>query len=119
MKPKFPKKELLIDISIENTDLSMRIIAKKPLKDYWEKVPEARAELEAWHAEAKAADWATPPSLKAKFGNASILKDGRVVFNICGNKHRLVVRINYAFRIIYIRFLGTHKEYDTIDAQTI
>jgi mRNA interferase HigB len=57
--------------------------------------------------------------VKAKYGNASILKGGRVVFNICGNKHRLVVWINYDFHTVYVRFLGTHKEYDRIDAQTV
>ena len=97
----------------------MRIISKKVLTDYWTVVPVTKSELQAWHAEAKAADWATPADVKAKYGNASILKDGRVVFNICGNKHRLVVWINYRFHMIYIRFLGTHKEYDAIDAQTI
>jgi mRNA interferase HigB len=97
----------------------MRIIAKKSLIEYWIAVPATKSELEAWHAETKSADWGTPAEVKAKYGNASILKDGRVVFNICGNKHRLVVWINYEFRAIYIRFLGTHKEYDKIDAQTI
>ena len=97
----------------------MRIISKKPLVDYWEQNPAAKAELEAWYAEAKEADWAKPVDVKAKYGNASILQDGRAVFNICGNKYRLVVRINYDYRIIYIRFVGTHKDYDKIDAQTV
>src|SRR5436853_5721364 len=97
----------------------MRIIAKKTLKDYWAKEPAARAALEAWHAEAKSAQWSAPADVKASYGSASILKDGRVVFNICGNKYRLVVWINYEFFTIYIRFVGTHKEYDVIDAQTI
>lgn len=97
----------------------MRIISKKALIEYWTRVPNAQSELEAWHAEAKDADWATPAEVKAKYGNASILKDGRVVFNICGNNHRLVVWINYEFRTVYVRFLGTHREYDAIDAQTI
>jgi len=65
------------------------------------------------------ADWASPSAVKADFGNASILKDGRVVFNIAGNKYRLVVWINYAYRVVYVRFIGTHKQYDAIDAQTI
>ena len=97
----------------------MRIIAKKALKDYWTKEPAARAALEAWHAEAKNAEWSTPADVKASYGTASILKDGRVVFNICGNKYRLVVWINYAFFTIYVRFVGTHNEYGEIDAQTI
>ena len=97
----------------------MRIISKKVIADYWTKVPSAKLELEVWHAEAKAADWATPADVKAKYGNASILKDGRVVFNICGNKHRLVVWINYDYHTIYIRFLGTHDEYNEINAQDV
>lgn len=87
--------------------------------DYWTKVPAAKSELEAWHAEAGSADWATPADVKAKYGSASILRDGRVVFNICGNKHRLVVWINYDYRTIYVRFLGTHGEYDKINAQEV
>lgn len=97
----------------------MRIISRRTLVDYWGKEPEAKTELEAWHAEAKGTDWATPAQIKAKYGNASILKDGRVVFNIGGNRYRLVVWINYDFRTIYIRFIGTHREYDKIDAQTV
>ncbi|MDQ3118730.1 MAG: type II toxin-antitoxin system HigB family toxin [Verrucomicrobiota bacterium] len=97
----------------------MRVLAFKALKTYWQKVPGTEQELRAWFAEAEAADWKTPTAIKAKYGNASILKDGRVVFNVCGNKYRLVTWINYDYRTIYIRFLGTHKEYDRIDAQTI
>jgi mRNA interferase HigB len=97
----------------------MRVIARKALKDYWARRPESELELKAWFAEATNADWQKPTDVKAKYGSASILKNGRVVFNICGNDHRLVVWINYAFHTIYIRFLGTHDEYDEIDAQTI
>ena len=97
----------------------MRIISKKTLKEFWEKAPAAKPSLEAWHAEAKNAEWLSPTDLKADFGTASILKDGRVVFNIGGNKYRLVVWINYDFYTIYVRFVGTHKEYDEIDVQTI
>lgn len=97
----------------------MRVLAQKTLKDYWGKEPRTELELKAWFAEAGAADWKTPADVKAKYGNASILKDGRVVFNICGNHYRLVTWINYDFHTIYIRFIGTHKEYDQINAQTI
>lgn len=97
----------------------MRVISKKALKDYWEKVPAAKSSLQAWHAEARNAMWYFPADVKAQYGTASILKDGRVVFNIGGNKYRLVVWINYDFFTIYVRFVGTHKEYDEIDAQTI
>jgi len=97
----------------------MRIISKKTLKDCWVKEPATQAALEAWHAEAKNAQWSSPADVKASYGTASILKDGRVVFNIHGNKYRLVVWINYDYFTIYVRFVGTHKEYDDIDAQTI
>jgi mRNA interferase HigB len=97
----------------------MRVISKKTLRDFWEREPAVKATLEAWYAEAKVAEWASPADVKARYATASILKDGRVVFNIGGNKYRLVVWINYDFRTIYIRFVGTHKEYDEIDAQTI
>jgi mRNA interferase HigB len=97
----------------------MRVIAKKTLKDYWRREPSAKAELEAWHSEARHAGWKTPADVKAKYGNASILRDGRAVFNICGNKYRLVVWVNYTYGVVYIRFIGTHREYDMIDAQTI
>jgi mRNA interferase HigB len=97
----------------------MRVIAKKALQDFWAREPAARASLEAWHAEARNAQWSAPADVKAHYGTASILKDGRVVFNICGNKYRLVVWINFEFFTIYIRFVGTHEEYNAIDAQTI
>jgi mRNA interferase HigB len=97
----------------------MRVIARKALKDYWEKEPGTEQELKAWFAEAERAEWATPADVKAKYGNASILKNGRVVFNICGNNYRLVTWINYNFHTVYVRFIGTHKEYDRINAQTI
>ena len=77
------------------------------------------SDSKAWYAEAEDAKWLSPADVKAKYGNASILKDGRVVFNICGNEFRLIVGINYEFQAIYIRFIGTHEEYDEIDAQTI
>lgn len=100
----------------------MRIIAVSTLKAFWTKHPEYRdAELPilAWYREASKANWATPNDVKAQFANASILQDGRVVFNIAGNKYRLVVWINYAYRIVYIRFIGTHRQYDNINVQTI
>lgn len=97
----------------------MRVIAKAALREFWENHPDAEQPLRAWHAEAKAADWKTPADIKAKYRSAIILRGGRVIFNIGGNKYRLVVRINFPFRVIYIRFLGTHREYDRIDAETI
>lgn len=100
----------------------MRIIALSTLKAYWENnraYRDAREPVLAWYRHVLNADWSTPTDVKRDFRNASILRDGRVVFNIAGNKYRLVVWINYAYRVVYIRFIGTHAEYDAIDAQTI
>lgn len=100
----------------------MRVIALSTLRAYWTDSPSgagAKDATLAWHQHATKADWASPADVKADFGNASILKDGRVVFNIAGNHYRLVVWINYTYRVVYIRFIGTHAEYDKIDAQTI
>jgi mRNA interferase HigB len=73
----------------------------------------------AWFRFVRQADWSSPADVKQSFSHASILKNGRVVFNIAGNKYRLVVWINYPYRVVYIRFIGTHAAYDDIDAQTI
>src|SRR5437773_12169177 len=73
----------------------------------------------AWFRQVKQADWARPADVKRDLRSASILKDGRAVFNIAGNKYRIVVWINYPYRVVYIRFIGTHRQYDAIDAQSI
>ena len=103
-------------------DHRVRIIALSTLKQRMDGRPargSPRDAVLAWYQHARQADWARPADVKADFRNASILRDGRVVFNIAGNRYRLVVWINYAYRVVYIRFLGTHEEYDAIDAQTI
>jgi mRNA interferase HigB len=97
----------------------MRIIALSTLKAFWKAHDDAEQPLLAWHALVKRADWASPPEVKATFGSASVLRDGRVVFYIAGNKYRLAVWINYPYRVVYVRFIGTHAEYDQIDVQTI
>lgn len=100
----------------------MRIIARRTLREFWAKHPrgaEARAALQVWFSRVEAADWSTPADVKRMFADASILKSGRVVFNIVGNSFRLVVRVNYPYRVVYIRFVGTHAEYDAIDAEGI
>jgi mRNA interferase HigB len=97
----------------------MRVIAKRTLKEYGERESEAAAALSAWYHEAKAAEWKSPADVKAKYRSASILKGGRVVFNIAGNKYRLVVWIDYECAIVFIRFIGTHAEYDEIDAEEV
>lgn len=97
----------------------MRVIAKKSLRNFWERCFDAEEPLLAWYREAEDADWDSPAAVKARFGNASILSNNRVVFNIKGNSYRLVVRINYPYRVVYIRFVGTHAEYDAIDAEEV
>ena len=100
----------------------MRVISKKTLRQFWGSAPEfmdAKKPLEAWYNEARKADWKTPADIKAKYRHASILKDNRVVFNIKGNNYRLIVRINYDFGIAYIKFVGTHQQYDEIDMQRL
>ncbi len=102
--------------------LFMRIIAISTLKAFWNSYPayrDAQEPLLAWHRFALRADWASPTDIKADFRNASTLQDGRVIFNIAGNKYRLVVWINYPYRVVYIRFVGTHAQYDAIAPQTI
>lgn len=100
----------------------MRIIALSTLKAFWQDKPEygdAKEPILAWHRHVLNADWHSPADVKQDFRHASILKDSRVVFNIAGNKYRLVVWINYAYKVVYVRFVGTHSQYDQIDVQTI
>lgn len=100
----------------------MRVIAVSTLKAFWNdhlQYQDAAAPTLVWYRDVLKADWSKPSDVKAQFGTASILQDGRVVFNVGGNKYRIVVRINYAYRVVYIRFIGTHRQYDGIDAQTI
>ena len=98
----------------------MRIISRKTLRLFWEKSQYADVEqaLKAWFREASNADWATPAEIKAAFGTASIVGNNRVV-NICGNKYRLIVKVNYAYRVIYIRFMGTHVQFDRINVEEV
>lgn len=100
----------------------MRVIALSTLKSFWQGCPayaDAKEPALAWYRNALKADWAAPSDLKREFRTASILKDGRAVFNLAGNKYRLVVWINYSYRVGYVRFIGTHTQYDEIDAQVI
>ncbi|MDP2787823.1 MAG: type II toxin-antitoxin system HigB family toxin [Pseudomonadota bacterium] len=97
----------------------MRIVAIKVLRDFWIQYPTAKPHLEAWIDEARKADWKQPSEIKDVFRNASILKNHRVVFNIKGNDYRLIVAVAYRFGALYIKFIGTHAGYDTIDAETV
>ncbi len=106
----FPKWELEV--------VFMRIIARSTLRVYWQAHKDAEQPLKAWLAEAKKATWKTPNEIKKSYTTASIFGQSRVVFNIGGNKYRLLVSINYRVKIAYIKFIGTHKEYDKIDPES-
>ncbi|RUA33294.1 MAG: type II toxin-antitoxin system HigB family toxin [Bacteroidetes bacterium] len=97
----------------------MRVIAKKILREFWEEHAETEEQLKTWYKEASKALWNNPTDIKNEYAKSSILKGGRVVFDICGNKYRLVVDINYERQWVFIRFIGTHSDYDKIDANTI
>src|SRR5713101_4892310 len=97
----------------------MRIIAKRALQEFWVRYPDAEESLLAWYREVKHEDWDTPPKIKMKYRTASIVGDNRVVFNIKGNHYRLVVKINYRYRVVYVRFINTHAEYDKIDVEEV
>jgi mRNA interferase HigB len=97
----------------------MRIIAKGTLRDFWERFPDAEVWVLAWYREVEKEDWDTPAKVKAKYGNASIVGDNRVVFNIKGNDYRLVVKLNYTYRVVYVRFVGSHAEYDKINVEEV
>lgn len=97
----------------------MRIISRKTLKEFWDQHLDAQQPLQAWYHDAKQAVWKSPVDIKDVFRNASFVVNNRVVFNIKGNKYRLIVAIQYEYGIVYIRFVGTHREYERIDASTI
>mgnify|MGYP006137749619 CR=1 FL=1 len=99
----------------------MRIISKKTLKEFYEKnlYKDSKNSLEAWHQEVLKSDWNNPNEVKEQFTSASIVGNNRIVFNIHGNKYRLIVKINYFAKIIFIKFIGTHKQYDCINAMEI
>jgi mRNA interferase HigB len=97
----------------------MRIIAKRTLREFWNRYPDAEEPLLAWYREVEKEDWDQPSNVKEKYRSASIIKGGRVVFNIKGNNYRLVVKINYEYRVIYVRFVGTHAEYGKVNVEEV
>jgi len=97
----------------------MRVIALKTLRDFWEKHPQAEIPLRAWYALASRADWRNPADIKAAYRNAGFLANNRVVFNIKGNDYRLVVAARYDKGIMFVRFVGVHREYDRINAEEV
>ncbi len=97
----------------------MRIISRRILREFWEKHPETAVPLQIWFHDVEHANWTSPADIKAVYQNASFVANNRVVFNIKGNHYRLVVVVEYQQGVIYIRFVGTHTDYDRIDAATI
>lgn len=97
----------------------MRIISKRMLRVFWERFREAEEPLQAWYREIEKEDWDGPAKLKEKYRSASIIKGNRVIFNIKGNDYRLVVKINYQYRVVYVRFVGTHAEYDKVNVEEV
>lgn len=97
----------------------MRLIALKSLRKFWARHPQAEQPLRAWADEVRQAQWKCPADIKVQFASASILKSRRVVFNIKGNDYRVVTAIAYRFQAIYVKFVGTHAEYDEIDADEV
>ena len=97
----------------------MHVISVKKLREDWLTHPDVEQALKAWHAEASKSTWRTPDDIKQRYRSADFLADNRVVFNIKGNIYRLVVKNHYNTEIVYVRFIGTHAEYDRIDAETI
>lgn len=97
----------------------MRLISRRKLIEFWKKYVDSEEQLKSWAWEVEHAEWRTPSDVKARYGTADILPGDRVVFNIKGKHYRLVVKIQYNIQIVYIRFVGTHKQYDKIDAEKI
>ena len=97
----------------------MRVVAKKILREFWEKHDDCEQQLKAWFREAEKAEWENPNQIKEEYPSASILNENRAVFNIKGNNYRLIVKISYEYQMVWIRFIGTHAEYDKINAKTI
>ena len=97
----------------------MNIISNRTLVQFYKKHPQAKTPLEVWHQDAKKSEWKTPDDIKKVYSSASFLEDNRVVFNIKGNDYRLVVHIDYLRKIVRVKFIGTHSEYDKINAKEI
>lgn len=97
----------------------MRVFAKKTLREFWTKHPDSEQQLKSWYREVEKSEWQNSNELKREYPSASIVGDNRVIFNIKGNNYRLIVKINFYYQMMWIRFIGTHKEYDKVDATKI
>lgn len=115
---KLPFWEIILYIC-KNIYKIVRVIAKGTLRDFWLKHSDTEQQLKSWYSEAEQANWKSPNDIKKDYPSAIIIQGNRVVFNIKGNSYRLIVKINYSVGIVWIRFIGTHKEYDVINAEII
>lgn len=99
----------------------MRIIAKSTLRAFYHEpnYTDSKSALEAWHYEVSKLQWSNPNEIKAQYRSASVVGDNKIVFNICGNKYRLIVSVNYDAGIVFIKFIGTHKAYDKINIEEL
>lgn len=97
----------------------MRVIARRTLREFWVVHPSAKQPLKAWFSEATAGSWDSPQSIKDRYRHASFVGDNRVVFNIGGNKFRLITHVNYEFGIVYIKYVGKHADYDRVNPETV
>ncbi len=97
----------------------MRVIAKRTLREFWELHADAEQPLKAWYDEARKAQWLQPSDIKARYRSASFVANNRTVFNIGGNKYRLVIAIDYLRQTLFVKFIGTHAEYDKVDVKTV
>jgi len=97
----------------------MRVIAVSTLREFWQKHPQARVPLQVWYHSVTAAQWQTPADIKAQYRHVSFVGHNRVIFNIKGNDYRLIVSVLYRAQVVYIKFVGTHREYDQINAATV
>jgi mRNA interferase HigB len=100
-------------------ELRMHVLALKTVKLFWQRHPDSELAIRAWYVEVRGAKWAKATDVKARYPSASVLSSERLVFNIGGNKYRLIVRVNYASGTVFVRFIGTHAEYDKIGAKTV
>ena len=97
----------------------MRIISRKALRDFWEQYPDAEPTLREWLRAVQPISWRTPQDIAEQFPRARFVGSNRVIFNVRRNRYRLVVAVNYGYGIVYIRFIGTHAQYDRIDVGSV
>ncbi|WP_136658922.1 type II toxin-antitoxin system HigB family toxin [Nitratireductor sp. XY-223] len=98
----------------------MQVIAKRTLREFWQKHPKAETPLKVWHSIASRALWENSQDIRGQFGNTvDFVADNRVIFDIGGNKYRLIVHVSYTYKRVLVKFVGTHREYDKIDPETV